>query len=216
MPAPPIDPVLPPEAGLLALHSSGAVLAVGWRSLETAAADRIAVFDPGHALANQLFDCVEAICPAPAWGRLGRLAVAIGPGGFTSTRITVVLARTLAQQLQVPLDGVGSFVLMAHRLALPQPTWLVQELPRRGLVAGLYGPDPTCPGAVQEILAPRLHADAAALAALHAAPQRLVPQDGAADVAVLLDLAHQAHQAGRPAPWQPVLPLYASSPVAGA
>ncbi len=227
MPAPPIDPaqpaadpVLPCDRsfgpGLLALHSSGAVLAVGWRPLTAAAADRIAVFDPGRALASQLFTCIEAVCPASAWSRLRRLAVAVGPGGFTSTRITVVFARTLAQQLQLPLDGVGSQRLVACRLALPGPTWLVQALPRRGLVAGLYGPDPADPAGVREILAPRLHADAEALTALDPAPQLPLPQDPAADVAALLDLAQQAHRAGRSAPWQQVLPLYASSPVAGA
>jgi hypothetical protein len=92
----------------------------------------------------------------------------------------------------------------------------VQALPRRGLVAGLYGPDPADPAGVREILAPRLHADAEALTALDPAPQLPLPQDPAADVAALLDLAQQAHRAGRSAPWQQVLPLYASSPVAGA
>jgi tRNA threonylcarbamoyl adenosine modification protein YeaZ len=227
MPAPSIDsaqpaadPLPPGERsvgpGLLALHSSGAVLAVGWRSLADAAADRIAVFDPGRALANQLLSCVEMVCPAAAWPRLQRLAVAVGPGGFTSTRITVVFARTLAQQLQLPLDGVGSQQLVARRLDLPGPSWLVQELPRRGLVAGLYGPDPEEPGGVREILAPRLYADAEALTACDPAPQLPLPQDPAADVAALLDLAQMAQRAGRSAPWQRVLPIYASSPVAGA
>jgi hypothetical protein len=58
--------------------------------------------------------------------------------------------------------------------------------------------------------------DLEALTALDPAPQLPLPQDPAADVAALLDLAQQAHRAGRSAPWQQVLPLYASSPVAGA
>jgi len=128
----------------------------------------------------------------------------------------VVFARTLAQQLQLPLDGVGSQQLVARRLDLPGPSWLVQELPRRGLVAGLYGPDPEEPGGVREILAPRLYADAEALTACDPAPQLPLPQDPAADVAALLDLAQMAQRAGRSAPWQRVLPIYASSPVAGA
>jgi tRNA threonylcarbamoyladenosine biosynthesis protein TsaB len=210
-----VDPCLT-AAGLLALHSSGATFAVGWRSLEAAAPDRIAEFDHGRGLANQLFHSVEAVCPASAWPRLRRLAVAVGPGGFTSTRLSVVFARTLAQQLQLPLEGLGSQLLVAHRLGLSAPAWLVQELPRRGLVAGLYGPDPMRPGEVEERLAPRLHADAESLAAIDPAPRLSIPPDPAGDVAVMLDLAARAHQAGRPAPWQRVLPLYASSPVAGA
>jgi hypothetical protein len=126
----------------------------------------------------------------------------------------VVLARTLAQQLALPLDGVGSLLLMARRLELDCPTWLVQELPRRGLVAGLYGPDPDRPGAMREWLAPRLHADHAALQLLRPAPCLPVAEDGAADVLALLDLASAAHTQAVPAPWQPVLPIYPTSPVA--
>jgi hypothetical protein len=126
----------------------------------------------------------------------------------------VVLARTLAQQLALPLDGVGSLLLMARRLELDCPTWLVQELPRRGLVAGLYGPDPDRSGAMREWLAPRLHADHAALQLLRPAPWLPVAEDGAADVLALLDLASTAHAQALPAPWQPVLPIYPTSPVA--
>jgi tRNA A37 threonylcarbamoyladenosine modification protein TsaB len=143
-----------------------------------------------------------------------RLAVATGPGGFTSTRLTVVLARTLAQQLALPLDGVGSLVLMAQRLALACPTWLVQPLPRRGLVAGLYGPDPGRPGVMREWAAPRLHADEAALQALRPAPCQAVAEDVAADVLGLLERASAAQLQREPAPWQPVLPIYPTSPVA--
>ena len=200
--------------GLLALHSSAGELGVGWRPLDGSAPDRMATFDLGRTLANALLTCVEQVCPASQWPALGRLAVATGPGGFTSTRLTVVLARTLAQQLQLPLDGVGSWLLIARRLGLEAPAWLVQELPRRGLVAGLYAPDPLGAGGVQERLAPRLYADAAALQARQPAPCRVVVVDVAADLGSLLDLASQAHRAGREAPWQPVLPLYATAPVA--
>ncbi|MCP9926785.1 tRNA (adenosine(37)-N6)-threonylcarbamoyltransferase complex dimerization subunit type 1 TsaB [Cyanobium sp. CH-040] len=197
---------------LLALHSSTAELGVGLRCLEGSRPDRIATFPLGRALSNRLLSCVEEVLPAEDWPALGRLAVATGPGGFTGTRLTVVLARTLAQQLSLPLDGVSSFLLVARRLALSAPTWLVQELPRRGLVAGLYGPADGGDGMV-ELRQPRLHADAAALAALDPAPQRPAAVAVAEDVAELLALAHQAHRAGREAPWQPVLPAYPTAPV---
>jgi tRNA A37 threonylcarbamoyladenosine modification protein TsaB len=103
---------------VLALHSSGSQLGVGLRWLDSSQPDRIRCFDRGRELANALINCVEEVCPAGDWPGLVRLAVATGPGGFTSTRLTVVLARTLAQQLALPLDGVGSLVLMAQRLAL--------------------------------------------------------------------------------------------------
>lgn len=200
---------------LLALHSSSPVLGVGLRDLSGRSPDRIASFDLGRGLSNALLACVEQVCPAELWPRLARLAVATGPGGFTGTRLTVVLARTLAQQLQLPLDGIGSFELIARRLQLRQPTWLVQPLPRRGVVAGLYAPAAADPAALDERRAPRLHADPAALAALDAAPQQPAVVEVESDLAVLLDLAAAHHRCGLPAPWQPVLPLYPSSPVDG-
>lgn len=197
---------------LLALHSSTAELGVGLRRLDGSGEDRIATFPLGRALANRLLSCVEEVLPAADWPALGRLAVATGPGGFTGTRLTVVFARTLAQQLLLPLDGVSSFLLVARRLALQSPTWLVQELPRRGLVAGLYGPDSGGSGIV-ELREPGLHTDADALTAVHPAPQLPAAVALADDVSELLELAHQAHTAGLKAPWQPVLPLYPTSPV---
>jgi tRNA A37 threonylcarbamoyladenosine modification protein TsaB len=162
---------------------------------------------------------------------LGRLAVATGPGGFTGTRLTVTLARTLAQQLGLPLDGIGSFLLIARRLqrlgALPAAgaLWLVQELPRRGLVAGLYAaPKPGQP--IRELLAPRLYPDGAALVAAEATLASPDVRPSAAslprcpaqvhqpeDVAELLRFSQEAAAAGWPAPWPSVVPLYPTSPV---
>jgi tRNA threonylcarbamoyl adenosine modification protein YeaZ len=205
----------PARAGtVLALHSSGSQLGVGMRWLDCSQPDRIRSFDRGRALANALLTCVEEVCPASEWSTLARLAVATGPGGFTSTRLTVVLARTLAQQLAVPLDGVGSLALVARRMGLHGPSWLVQELPRRGLVAGLYGPDPDRSGAMREWLSPRLHADGSALQALRPAPCLPVVENVQADTLALLDLASAAHAQAVAAPWQPVLPIYPTSPVA--
>jgi tRNA threonylcarbamoyl adenosine modification protein YeaZ len=176
---------------------------------------------------------VEAVLPASRWPQLARLAVATGPGGFTGTRLTVTLARTLAQQLDLPLDGVGSFLLMARcRLAQPQPPthpfWLVQELPRRGLVAGLYAPDPERLGAVLELAAPRLYREPAALTEVEASLVTGPEGEGLSrpptvrcpaqvhqpqDVAELLRYSQEAAAAGRQAPWSEVLPLYPTSPV---
>jgi tRNA threonylcarbamoyl adenosine modification protein YeaZ len=217
----------PPAAAgadlLLALHSSSETLGLGLEPLgrSDASADpsarRLACFPLGRALSNELFACVETLLPVEQWPRLARLAVAIGPGGFTGTRLTVVLARTLAQQLGVPLDGSSSFLLSARRLrrsseAPREGFWLVQPLPRHGLVAGLYGPDGA--GGLGERLVPRLYREEQELRALADLP--LLPAEPRLpeDVAELLDLSQAAAAAGVAAPWQPVLPLYPTSPVA--
>ena len=211
------DALRAPMRALLALHSSSEVLGVGVRWLEgadgPAGRTELRAFPLGRALSNQLLSCVEQVLPADQWPRLTRLAVATGPGGFTGTRLTVVLARTLAQQLGLPLDGVGSFLLAARRLGIEEPTWLVQELPRRGVVAGLYAPDPAAAGGgIVELEQPRLFAPDTPLPP---GPQRSAAAALPADVEQLLELSQLAAGRGLAAPWQPVLPLYPTSPVAG-
>ncbi|MBM5808535.1 MAG: tRNA (adenosine(37)-N6)-threonylcarbamoyltransferase complex dimerization subunit type 1 TsaB [Cyanobacteria bacterium M_surface_9_m1_291] len=198
---------------LLALHSSSPLLGVGVQDLEDPdQAPQVAAFELGRGLSNQLLACIEELLPAQRWPTLARLAVATGPGGFTGTRLTVVLARTLAQQLQLPLDGISSFALIAARCSISEPTWLCQTLPRRGVVAGLYGPDPAAPGQVLEQQAPRLFA---ADAELPAGPQLDAEVRLPADVQQLLAFSAARAAAGDgAAPWQSVLPLYPTSPVA--
>ena len=183
----------------------------GGASDEEAAAARVASFPLGRRLSNELLPCVEQLLPAERWPQIGRLVVATGPGGFTGTRLTVVLARTLAQQLQVPLDGVSSFLLAARRLGIQEPTWLVQELPRRGVVAGLYGPA-GAGGTLTELEPPRLFGPGTAVPPGVQVPATALLPD---DVDQLLELSLLAHAQGLAAPWQPVLPSYPTSPVAG-
>lgn len=228
-----------PEDGagwLLALHSSGegfgvgvlpwppsapvAVAPGGGAALPAAELDpllaqaRLESFATGRDLSNRLLPCLESVLPAQEWPRLRRLAVAIGPGGFTSTRLTVVLARTLAQQDDLPVDGITSFLLIARRLvrsAQPpaDPFWLVQELPRRGWVAGRYGLDPAAPGEVTELELPRLHPTQQAFSGEVRPAETCLPED----VAELLAISAIRAVQGLVAPWQAVVPIYPTSPV---
>lgn len=208
-----------PRGWLLALHSSSEVLGVALQPLgQPEVSAKLATFAMGRELANTLLPCVESVLPAREWIHLARLAVAIGPGGFTGTRLTVAMARLLCQQLCLPLDGFSSFHLIARRLLAEAPTSepliLRQVLPRHGVVAGLYGADAARPGAVAELQVPRLYRDETDLgqalgphASLPAQPQ--LP----ADVEHLLAFSQAAARQGVVAPWAPVLPLYPTSPV---
>ena len=221
---------------LLALHSSSETLAVGMQALpwegQPTGDPRLASFPLGRRLSNALLPCVEELLPAEQWPRLARLVVATGPGGFTGTRLTVVLARTLAQQLAIPLHGFSSFLLIARRLAAPggplgsdaeaTEFWLHQELPRRGTVAGAYGCDLQAFGGMAERQVPRLFrpqeplpwqtgGSATATSPL-GFPAFVEPE---ADAAELLELGQLAHAAALGGPWGPVLPLYPTSPVEG-
>ena len=172
----------------------------------------VQVHPDGRGLSNSLISRVQALLPSERWPQLQGLAVATGPGGFTGTRLTVVLARTLAQQLGCPLLGVSSYALMAPRLELNlpgsaqgQPFWITQELPRRGVVGGQYQ---ITAGQVHELSQPTLLPEGCS-------PEPAVEAqlDVAKDVERLLQLLQRSHAAGTALPWTTVLPIYPTSPV---
>ena len=202
------------SAWLLALHSSTPVLGVAALNLnDPTASRRVLTRAAGRELTNSLPLAVQDVLPSAQWSGITRLAVVTGPGGFTGTRLTVVMARTLAQQLGAPLDGISSFALMAPRLAAVQgldatedPFWIVQTLPRRGQVGGRYQIRPN--GQVAELQPPHLLAEGELVT-----PAVSMVENVEADVGRLLDLCLEAHRCGSPAPWDVVLPIYPTSPV---
>jgi tRNA threonylcarbamoyl adenosine modification protein YeaZ len=200
---------------LLALHSSSETLGLAVCDAENpAGGTRILSRSMGRQLTNGLISAVEELLPRAEWASIGRLAVSTGPGGFTGTRLTVVMARTLAQQLGCPLHGESSFALMAPRLSVTlsasqalEPFSIVQILPRRGRVAGRYR---LLSGSilVQELEPPRLLSEDE-----DPSPALSMELDVASDVQHLLERCCHWEQEATPGPWEPVLPIYPTSPV---
>jgi tRNA threonylcarbamoyl adenosine modification protein YeaZ len=87
--------------------------------------DRHQVWPLGRDLTTYLHPTLIQFLAPHAWSDLSFLAVAQGPGGFTGTRIGVVVARTLAQQLDIPLFGISSLGAIAQTHYLSQ-----QAIPR--------------------------------------------------------------------------------------
>ncbi|MXW40219.1 MAG: tRNA (adenosine(37)-N6)-threonylcarbamoyltransferase complex dimerization subunit type 1 TsaB [Synechococcus sp. SB0668_bin_15] len=208
--AQPLDPDL-----ALAIHTSSPELAMALAPFPWSGDTPVSVVckATGKGLANVLHQELLTLLPASQWGRLAALAVATGPGGFTGTRLGVVLARTMAQNLHVPLFGCGSFVLMARRLAQqllrehPEgcAVQLEQTLRKRGWIRGRYRI--TARGGVQECQAPQLlttPAPAEEFPWLH----RPAVVEPATDVVELLRVLTERHALGDPGRWQGVLPLY--------
>ena len=200
---------------LLALHSSSETLGLAVCDADDPANETRFLSRPmGRQLTNGLIPAVEELLPQAEWTSIVRLAVSTGPGGFTGTRLTVVMARTLAQQLGCPLHGESSFALMAPRLsvALPvsqalEPFSIVQTLPRRGRVAGRYRLL-SGSGSVEELERPRLLREDE-----DPSPALTMKLDVESDVLHLLQRCCYWEQEATPGPWDPVLPIYPTSPV---
>ena len=90
----------------LAIHTSSPQLGLAVSNFSHNS--RCQVWDLGHDLSTHLhINLVEFLKPQ-TWADLAFIAVAKGPGGFTGTRIGVVTARTLAQQLNIPLFTIST------------------------------------------------------------------------------------------------------------
>ena len=75
----------------------------------------------GRDLSSQLHLHLNQILKPQTWSDLKFIAVAKGPGSFTSIRIGVVTARTLAQQLQIPVYGISNLVAIAFAISVDLP-----------------------------------------------------------------------------------------------
>ena len=95
----------------LALHTSSSQLGLAISNFESDT--RSQVWDLGRELSNVLHQHLsDFICPQ-TWDAIAFIAVAQGPGSFTSTRIGLVTARTLGQQLKIPVFAFSSLAIFA-------------------------------------------------------------------------------------------------------
>lgn len=97
----------------LAIHTSSPDLglAIG----QFSEIPRSQIWDLGRDLSTLLHVKLTEFMADTPWESLAFIAVAQGPGSFTGTRMGVVTARTLAQQLKIPLFGISSLAAIADR-----------------------------------------------------------------------------------------------------
>ena len=74
------------------------------------------------------------------WADLTFIAVAAGPGGFTGTRIGVVTARTLGQQLNIPVFAISTLGAIAYSQSNKNDTIIAVQMPaqRSQVFAAIY------------------------------------------------------------------------------
>lgn len=102
---------LKPNQYGLALHSSSPQLGLSLSNFFDHT--RHQTWDLDRELFNYLHPYLAEFLKPLTWQNLAFIAVAIGPGSFTSTRIGVVTARTIAQQLDIPLFAVSTLAALA-------------------------------------------------------------------------------------------------------
>jgi len=107
----------------LALHTSSSQLGLAVCEVAITASSspmvpwgtgRQQTWDLGRGLLNDLHSLLQDWIQPLTWQDFVYLAVAQGPGSFTSTRIGLVTARTLGQQLALPVFTVSSLAAFAH------------------------------------------------------------------------------------------------------
>jgi len=180
---------------------------------------RAQTWDLGRELSAQLHACLQAFLPPQTWADLSFLAAARGPGSFTSTRISLVAARTLAQQLDCPLFALSSLAAFAasQRSRLAPGQAIAATLPaRRGqFFAACY--QFAADGRWHELQADQTLTEAARKSWRTTLPPGTLeleaPEALGWTAPDLLAIAAAAYRAGDRPPWSTALPFYGQHPV---
>ena len=196
----------------LALHTSSSQLGLAISNFESDT--RSQVWDLGRELSNVLHQHLsDFICPQ-TWDAIAFIAVAKGPGSFTSTRIGLVTARTLGQQLKIPVFAFSSLAIFAWSIRdqvrinqlIPvqmsatkeQIYGAIYQMSEQGKLITILADSLLDPEQWQEKLA------------CFAPPQKVFisPDNLGDNVSDLLTLAYQDWQAGIRPIWSEALPFY--------
>ncbi|PAX45677.1 tRNA (adenosine(37)-N6)-threonylcarbamoyltransferase complex dimerization subunit type 1 TsaB [Brunnivagina elsteri] len=93
-------------------------------------------------LSSHLHQYLMDFIKPQTWQDMAFIAVAKGPGGFTGTRIGMVAARTLGQQLNIPVFAISTLAAVAWNQRKEENIHIAVQMPaQRGQVFGaIYQP----------------------------------------------------------------------------
>jgi tRNA threonylcarbamoyl adenosine modification protein YeaZ len=182
---------------------------------------RTQVWKLGRDLSSYVHQYLIEFIQPQTWADIAFIAVAKGPGGFTGTRIGVVLARTLGQQLDIPVLGISTLAAVAWSKSIsqnPPHEAIAVEMPaQRGQVfAAIYQPLPDAFGlkALLPDTVMTLEVWQETLANWNTDYQLIEAKSGlAATVTSILELAYLEWQQGKCPHWSEALPYYGQHPV---
>jgi len=204
---------------ILVIHSTDNSFCFGYRKNNNLESDVFFIKKFDNDLCNNLINDLNKFISKENLQKIKKLSVSIGPANFNASRLIVVLARTISQQVNCPLDSFSSFKIMAKRIASKnnifknkQSFWIYKKLKRKGFIAGKYEicyddtkfselviRETVLPKVVRELESKELFFEAI--------------YDDKEDLKELLDLSNKNLLNSNIDSWQKVLPLYPISPI---
>ena len=203
----------------LVIHSTDNSFGFGYRKNNNLESDKLFIKKFDNDLCNNLVNDLNKFISKENLQKINKLSVSIGPANFNASRLIVVLARTISQQINCPLNSFSSFEIMAKRIASKnnilknkKSFWIFKNLKRKGFIAGKYEichdvnnssdlviRETVLPKVVKELESKELTFEA--------------NYDDEEDLKELLDLSNKNLLNSNIDSWRNVLPLYPISPI---
>ena len=203
----------------LVIHSTDNSFGFGYRNNNNPISDKLFIKEFDKDLSNNLIFDFNKFISREILQKVNKMSVSIGPANFNASRLVVVLARTISQQINCPIDSFSSFKIMAKRIALEnniftnkQSFWIYKKLKRKGFIAGKYeicrNEKPPSDLIIRETVLPKV------IKSFESKELFLEANyDDKEDLKELLDLTNKNLLNTNVNSWEKVLPLYPISPI---
>ena len=203
----------------LVIHSTDNSFGFGYRKNNTLESDELFIKKFDNDLCNNLINDLNKFISKENLQKINKLSVSIGPANFNASRLIVVLARTISQQINCPLDSFSSFEIMAKRIASKnnilknkKSFWIYKKLKRKGLIVGKYEichkEKNSSDLFIRETVLPKVFKELESKELTFQANY-----DDKEDLKELLNLANKNLLNSNIDSWRKVLPLYPISPI---
>ena len=203
----------------LVIHSTDNSFGFGYRKNNNLRSDDLFIKQFKKDLCNNLISDFHKFISRENLERVKKISVSIGPANFNASRLIVVLARTISQQINCPLDSFSSFQIMSKRIAQKnniltnkQSFWIYKPLKRNGFIAGKYeifnNEEKNEDLVIREIVLPKVIKEFKSKELFFEANYY-----DKEDLTELLDFSNKNLFNANINSWQKVLPLYPISPI---
>ena len=203
----------------LVIHSTDNSFGFGYRKNNNIDSEKLFIKKIDNDLCNNLIVELNKFISKENLQKVNQISVSIGPANFNASRLIVVLARTISQQINCPLDSFSSFEIMAKRIALKnnilkdkQSFWIYKKLKRKGFIAGKYeiynDEQKKSDKIIREIVVPKVIKELDLKELFFEANY-----EDEKDLRELLHLSNKNFLKINLNSWQKVLPLYPISPI---